>query len=37
MVGVDREGRVKVWINPNFSKNEHYIPTELDKSDLHRN
>jgi len=31
MVGIDRDGRVKVWINPNYSKNEHYFPAELNK------
>jgi hypothetical protein len=26
MVGIDREGRVKVWLNSNYSKNYLYGP-----------
>jgi len=30
MIAIDREGRVKVWLNTNFSKNYLYSPNYID-------
>jgi hypothetical protein len=30
MIGIDREGRIKVWLNINFSKNYLYGPNYID-------
>ena len=34
MVGIDRDGRVKVWMNPNLSKNEMTYTPEVNRAEI---